>query len=180
VPIRLVADPASPHSEADRKLQQQTVMRLYRLIERIAFVSASVVEARDQARDRGKQARSTTGDKKPDEALAKDLDAFAEELNKQAASIAAQKDESMIGIGGESKLREMAGELYGEVSRYGGRPTQSQLSRAGILEQEVEKVNSGFESQLAKGLDPLNAKLKAAALAPITRLTKEEFDKRQR
>jgi len=179
-PIRLVADPASPHSEADRKLQQQTVMRLYRLIERIAFVSASVVEARDQARDRAKQARSTAGDKKPDTALAKELDAFSEELNKQAASIAAQKEESMVGISGETKLREMTGELYGEISRYGGRPTQSQLGRAGVLEQEVEKVSAAFESLLAKTLEPLNAKLKAANFAPITRLTKEEFDKRQR
>ena len=117
-PIRLVADPGSPHSEADRKLQQQTVMRLYRLIERIAFVSASVVEVRDQA-------RATAGNKKPDEALAKDMDAFAGELDKQAASSATQKEESMAGIGGKSKLREMAGELYGEVSRYAGRPTQS-------------------------------------------------------
>ena len=179
-PIRLVADPASPHSEADRKLQQQTVMRLYRLIERIAFVSASVVEARDQARGRAKQARSAAGDKKPDEALAKEIDAFAEELNKQAVSIAAQKEESMVGISGEMKLREMTGELYGEISRYGGRPTQSQLGRAGVLEQEVEKVNTGFESLIAKALEPLNAKLKAANFAPITRLTKEEFDKRQR
>jgi photosystem II stability/assembly factor-like uncharacterized protein len=179
-PIRLVADPASPHSEADRKLQQQTVMRLYRLIERIAFVSASIVEARDQAGDRARQARSTTGDKKPDEALAKELDAFAEELNQPAAAIAAQKEESTVGISGETKLREMAGELYGDVSRYGGRPTQSQLGRAGVLEQEIEKVSAGFESLLAKTLEPLNAKLKAAALTPITRLTKEEFDKRQR
>jgi hypothetical protein len=86
----------------------------------------------------------------------------------------------MIGISGESKLREMTGELYGEVSRYGGRPTQSQLGRAGVLEQEVEKVNSGFENLLTKNIDQLNSKLKSANLVPLTRLTKEEFDKRQR
>ena len=41
-------------------------------------------------------------------------------------------------------------------------------------------MNSGFERLLAKDLDPLNAKLKGANLAPITPLTKEEFDKRHR
>ena len=53
-------------------------------------------------------------------------------------------------------------------------------ARAGALEQEVEKVNSGFEQLLARNLDSLNDRLKSSKLAPITRLTREEFDKRQR
>jgi hypothetical protein len=178
--VRLVADAASPHAPADRMLQQQTVMRIYRLIERIAFVSASVVEARDQARERARQVRPAAAQDKRRQDLIRGLEAFADELDKQAGSIASQKQESMAGISGESKLREMAGELYGEVSRYGGRPTQSQLARAAFLEQETDNVNSSFERLLARELDQLNAKLKAANLAPMTRLTKEEFDKRQR
>jgi len=47
------------------------------------------VEARDQA-------RATAGNRKPDEAVAKDVDAFAGELDKQTASIAAQKEKSKV------------------------------------------------------------------------------------
>jgi hypothetical protein len=178
--VKLVADPASPHSEADRLLQQQTTMRIYRLIERIAFISASFVEMRDQARDRAPKARAAAGNKKVNENFGKDLETFAAELDKQITAIAAQRQESMPGISGESKLREMVGELYGDVSRYGGRPTQSQLARAEVLEQEVEKANADFERLLAKELDALNNKLKALNLMPLGRITKEEFDKRQR
>ena len=139
-----------------------------------------MIDARDQAQARAKEMRATVNPHAPAEPLAKSLDAFAEELGRQAGSIANQRQESISGIAGEMKLREMAGELYGDVSRYGGRPTQSQLDRAGVLEQEVEELNSAFEALLAKSLDSLNARLRAAGSTPITRLSEEAFKKRER
>jgi hypothetical protein len=71
-------------------------------------------------------------------------------------------------ITGEVRLREEIGEVYGDVSRYGGRPTQSQIDRAAALDDRVEKVNQSYIS-LASGFERLN----------IRGLTKEEYDKRE-
>ncbi len=171
--IQLVGDPSSPHPEKDRKLQQATVMKLYRMIERLAFVSAAAVEARDQAGDRAKPLQ-------PDEELAKSLDAFREKLDALNKTLVAMRGGGgMAGpITGEVRLREQIGELYGEVSRYGGRPTQSQTERSAFLEQEVDRANRSFES-LSAERESLNAKLSARQLQPIAKLTPEQYEKRQ-
>ena len=143
--IQLVGDPALPHSAAGRKLQQTTVMNLYRLIERLAFVDAQIVDARDQAEKR-----------KLGAARAK-----FEELHK---TLAATREGQ---ITGEEKIREQLGELYGDVSRYGGRPTQSQIDRAKVLEAEVDAASKSFDAEMSK-------------LPELKKLSKEEYDRRQK
>jgi photosystem II stability/assembly factor-like uncharacterized protein len=170
--IQLVGDPASPHPAEERKLQQQTVLKLYRSLERLAYINAAVVDARDQARERLKKLKA--GDK-----LYKDLDAFQNKLDSLEQTLVPTKDPgAMPQITGEVRLREEIGEVYGEVSRYGGSPTQSQLDRTAVLDQDVEKSGQSFEA-ISAGLDGLNEALKAQKLDPIRKLTKEEFDKKQ-
>lgn len=166
--LRLVADPRSPHSEADRKLQQKTVNALYQLVERLAYLTAAAGELRDAAR---------AGASKAPEELKRELERFAAELEELSKSLAAQREG---GITGEEKLREMAAALYGEVLRFGGRPTQSQLERAASLEQEVAQALAAFDRLAGARLEEFNARLKTAGLAPLRKLTREEFDKRPR
>jgi photosystem II stability/assembly factor-like uncharacterized protein len=166
--LRLVADPRSPHTEIDRKLQQKTVNALYQMVERLAYISAAATELRDQARERAGQA--------PD-AVKKDLEGFASALEELSKTLAAQREG---GITGEEKLREMAGTLYGEVLRFGGRPTQSQIDRAAALEKEVANALASFDAISGARLEDMNGKLKTAGLVPLRKLTREEFDKRSR
>jgi len=169
--IKLVGDPASPHSEADRKLQQQTVMKYYRMQERLAYINAAVVEMRDQARDRSKKLKE--GD-----ALRKRLDSLDGKLTDLEKTLVPTGAEgAMPQITGEVRLREEIGEVYGEVMRYGGRPTQSQIERAGVLEQKVEAAGQSFTG-LSANVDTLNDALKSEKLDPIKKLSKEEYDKR--
>lgn len=168
--IQLVGDPRLPHSAADRKLQHDTVMKLYGLTERLAFVSASITEVRDQARDRAKGL-------KEDDPLRKELGAFQDKLDALNRTLVATQEGGQIT--GEIRLREQIGELYGEVSRYGGRPTQSQMDRATVLQQEVEKANASFEFLAKQDLEALNGRLTAAKLQPMKRLAQEEYDRRQ-
>ena len=169
--IKLVGDPASPHSEADRKQQQQTIMKLYRMQERLAYINASVVEMRGQARDRAKQLKG--GD-----ALRKKLDALDVQLTSLEKTLVPTGAEGALPqITGEVRLREEIGEVYGEVSRYGGKPTQSQVDRAMVLEQKVEAADKSF-TDLGASVDGINGALKAEKLNPIKKLSKEEFDKR--
>lgn len=166
--LQLVGDPMLPHAAEDRKLQQVTVMKLYRALEQLAFIDGAITDARDQARDRSRKLK---------DAETKPFTAFADKLEALHGTLTATKEGGMLT--GEERLREMLGELYGEVSRYGGRPTQSQVDRTAVLDQEVVKAGQDFDGAVAANLDSLNTKLKAKGLEPMRRMTKEEFDKKQ-
>jgi photosystem II stability/assembly factor-like uncharacterized protein len=167
--IKVIADPRSPHSAADRALQSQTVWKLYQMQERLAFIDAAVVDARDQARE-----RATELDEK--DAVAKDLTTFADRLEALHKTLVATKEGA---ITGEEQLRERIVDVYGWVSQYGGRPTESQLARIPVLEREIDGKNGEFDAIIGKELSGVNAKLASKKLDPIKALTKEEYDKKQ-
>ncbi|MEW6736837.1 MAG: hypothetical protein AB1489_36455, partial [Acidobacteriota bacterium] len=180
--IKIEGDIKLPHSAEDRKLQQQTVMKLYRLQERLAFVAESVRTARDQAKERmdklnGNESKTKEKTKKPKEDLSKILETFSNKLDSLYKTLVATRESTAIT--GEEQLREKVVELYSQVSNYGGKPTESQLSRIGVLEREIEKANQSFESILGTELTDINAKLSGKQVDPIKPLTKEEFDKKQ-
>ncbi len=184
--VKLEGDPRLPHSAEDRKLQQETVLKLYRLQERLAFITSIITDTRDQAKDRASKlkepdSQDKTKDKankaKPVDTLGKDLSALAEQLDNLHKTLVATKFDSVYGIKGEEQLRERIVELYSTISGYGGRPTESQLGRFQSLNNEVEKANKDFET-LIKDLDTLNNKLTSKKLDTIKLLTKEEFDKK--
>ena len=169
--IKLVGDPGSPHSEVDRKLQQQTAMKLYRMQERLAYINTAVVEMREQVRDRAKKL-------KPEDALHKRLDAFDGKLTDLEKSMVPTGDAgAMPQITGEVRLREEIAEVYGEVLRFGGKPTQSQMDRTLVLEQKVDSTGRLFD-ELSGGLDSLSEALQAQKLDAVKRLSREEYDKR--
>jgi len=82
-------------------------------------------------------------------------------------------------VTGEEQLRERVVDVYGWVSQYGGRPSESQLARIPVLEREIDAKNAEFESVAGQQLADLNAKLAAKKLDPIKAMTKEEYDKKQ-
>jgi hypothetical protein len=43
------------------------------------------------------------------------------------------------------QLREELGQLYGEISRYGGRPTRTQIDRAATLDQRLKTEEAEFQ-----------------------------------
>lgn len=167
--IKVIADPKSPHSAADRALQSQTIWKLYQMQERLAFVDAVVTDARDQARERAKK----LDEKDP---VAKDLGAFADKLDELHKTLVATKEGA---ITGEEQLRERIVDLYGWVTQYGGRPTESQLAQLPVLEREIDGKNGEFDAIIGKELSGVNAKLASKKLDAIKVLTKEEYDKKQ-
>jgi photosystem II stability/assembly factor-like uncharacterized protein len=167
--IKVTGDPRSPHSAADRALQQQTVWTLYRMQERLAFVDAIVTDLRDKAK-----ARAAKLDEK--DATARDLNAFADKLDALHKTLVATKEGQVTG---EEQLRERVVDVYGYVSLYGGRPSESQLARIPVLEREIDAKNAEVAAITSKELNDVNARLAAKNLEPIKPLTKEEYDKKQ-
>ncbi|HSP32691.1 MAG TPA: hypothetical protein VLU46_00065, partial [Thermoanaerobaculia bacterium] len=76
--------------------------------------------------------------------LASDLDAMRKK-------IVATKEGGMIT--GEERLRENVAELYGDVNRYEGRPTQMQADRADALARELSDVATEFDAWVKKHPD---------------------------
>jgi hypothetical protein len=134
--VRLVPDPRSTHSAADRALQQRTAMDLYRRLEDLTYVVDATIAARDGARQRS--AALPAGDK-----LRRRLETLAGELEAFRKSLVAAGEGGMLS--GEERLREKLGDLYGAVNGYEGRPTQSQIDYARVLGGELERAEARFE-----------------------------------
>jgi hypothetical protein len=79
-------------------------------------------------------------------------------------------------ITGEERLREYLADLYGSVVGYEGRPSATQVERAGALARELADVMAGFDAWAARNVGPLNAALTARQLQPITPLTRAQWD----
>jgi hypothetical protein len=166
--ITLAADPTSPHRPADRELRQRTQLELYALLERLAYVDAALTEARDAARARAKGLTA-------EDALGKQLTAFADRCQALRATLVATREG---GITGEEQLREKLADLYGKLSYYSGRPSASQLALVAPYRQAVEQAEAQLKKLMTDELSTVNAALKARNLAIIEPLTREAFDRR--
>ena len=168
--VTVVPEPGSRHSDEDRAMQGRTVRTLYGMVERLAFLVDAITGARDQART----AAAGLADKDP---LQGRLSAFAESLDRQrTALVSSQRGE---GISGEEKLREEIGLLYGNVNVYEGRPTQSQIDRMSVLDAELTAAVGRFEALMAKDGAVVNAQLAGKKLPAISKLTRDEWERRR-
>jgi hypothetical protein len=164
--IDVVADPTSPHLVADRRLQQETTMRLYRLVEDISYV----VEAAHRAQEDADQRRDETGSGR----LRGRLEDFTAELEELRSGLVAD-DEEVQGITGRRELREKLIRLYAAVAMYGGRPADHQIARIPYFEQEISLARERFDAVVAERLEDINERLVDEELEPIAILTREEF-----
>jgi hypothetical protein len=168
--VAVVPEPGSPHTGEDRALLGRTVQALFGMVERLAFLADAIADGRRQAGE----AAATLPAKDP---LRARLLALADALDAQrGALVSSQRGE---GISGEERPREEIGLLYGNVNSYDGRPTQSQLDRMAVLDAELSAAFARFDGTMAKEGAALSTQLAAKKLAPLSKLTREEWDKRR-
>ncbi|HUF79269.1 MAG TPA: glycosyl hydrolase, partial [Thermoanaerobaculia bacterium] len=167
--VRLVPDPRSPHSEADRLLQQETALDLYRMLERLTYVSDALTDLMDQARDRAGKLPARDRARRAAEGYADALEAFR-------TSLVSTSEAGWLS--GDEKLREELGNLYGGVNSYTGRPTRSQLDRLGVLAGRLEEAGRRFD-ELAGRRQEVDAALARAGQEPLVLLTYEAWQARQ-
>jgi len=161
--IELVADPLNPHSAEDRKLKQATELALYHDIERLAYVGDGLVKVRDGAKAAAEKASKS---------LAKKLSQIADDADSFRESFVATGDGY---IGGDEKLREHFGNLYGGVLNFEGRPSPNQLDRQKSLESQLADVEKRFAEFRDKRVAAINAELKRAKLDEISVPSLEEW-----
>ena len=164
--VQLVADPRNPHPKEDRLLQQKTALEIYEMLGDLTFLADSVVDLHDQAEERAKAL--TKKDKAALEDFANSLDALHETLVVTEGGW----------ISGREELRERIGTLYGDISFYDGRPTDSQIERMARLQGELDTKQAEFETK-AKSIDRMNRILARRDLEPLKRLTLEDWQAQQ-
>jgi predicted HicB family RNase H-like nuclease len=169
--VNLVADPRSPHSAEDRKLQQETALELYDALEGLTYVIDTLIDVRDQTKGRAEEAGGRGG-------LAKNLEAYADELETFRGSLVSTAETGWIS--GDEKLREKMGNLFGGIVNYDGRPTQSQIDRKDVLIGQLTAAEARFEElTTSKDLTSLNSQLQGRGLEVINVMSREEWEENQ-
>lgn len=166
--VNVMLDPRAKYTVEDRKAQFDLHMRLYRLLEHMTWATENVTNVRDAAMQRA----AKLGEKDP---LRKRLSALASSADEIRSKIVATKEGGAIT--GEERIREYIGKVYGDVSSYEGRPTQSQYERTDVLTRELEDVITEFKKLTDAQLAGLNRELAKKKLPAITLVSEAEWQK---
>jgi hypothetical protein len=164
--VELVADPRNPHPKEDRLLQQKTALEVYETLGELTFLVDSVTGLHAQVEERAGSLRGK--DKQVMDSYAKSLDTLHQTLVVTEGGW----------ISGREELRERLGTLYGDISFYDGRPTDSQLERLDRLQAELEEKKDQFEAEV-QAIERINRMLARRDLEPVKLLTRDEWEKQQ-
>jgi hypothetical protein len=167
--VTLTPDPRFTDSREDRALQDRTALRLYDMVQRLAYLVDATIDLRDQAKARA-------AGLKPGDRLARRLSAYADTLDAFRASLVSTSSAGRMG--GEELLREKLVGLYGAVNGYEGRPTGSQLEQADVLAGRLDAAGARFETLGGSRLAGLNRELAGRKLAALVVLSRDDWDKR--
>jgi hypothetical protein len=168
--VKLVPDPRTKSTAADRELQHKVVTQLYDMLAQLTYIVDATSELRDQAKQRASAAA--------DDKLKEQLNGLVRKLEDFRSSLVAVKEGGMIT--GEKRLRENLGELYGAVNGYSGRPTQSQIESAAVLEKQLAEAGTQFQSIATSQVPALNTALQGKQLEPLKATSREDWDKKQK
>jgi photosystem II stability/assembly factor-like uncharacterized protein len=157
-PLRVVMDPRSKATEADRKAQFDLTMKLYGMLGDMSNAVDRINGTRLALDDRAAKAT--------DPALRSRLQAASAQVDELRRKIVATKEGGAIT--GEERLREFLADLYGSVNRWEGRPSQTQVDRTEALKRELADVEKSFDDWAAKEMPGINAALSSRKLEPIS------------
>jgi len=166
----VTGDPRVKHTLEDRKAQFDLSMKLYNLLADMTFAVDRINGVRLGLEQRAQKLPSSD----PLAGRIRTAQAAIDELRKK---IVATKEGGAIT--GEERLRENLADLYGNVSNYEGKPSQTQVERAAALARELADVVTNFDDWIAKELPGLNSALEKGSLEKIAVLTREDWEKEQ-
>jgi len=168
--VKLVPDPRSKSTAADRALQHKTVIQLYNMLAQLTYTVDAVNDLRDQAKQRAASAS--------DSGLKDQLNGLVLKLEDFRSTLVSVKEGGMLT--GEKKLREKLGELYGAVNGYCGRPTGSQVDSTADFQKKLDDAGTQFQSMTGSALPSLNTSLQGKSMEPLKAMSRDDWEKKQR
>jgi len=157
-PITVVADPRSRHALLDRQAEYDLAMRLYRLLNEMTDDLERINSVRLALEGRAAKLPAA--------------DASAAELRQASSAVDALRKKIVAtteggAVTGEERLRENLADLYGNVLSYEGRPSETQVTRAGAIARELGDVMKDFDAWVAEIMPGINVLLAGRQLPPI-------------
>ena len=129
-PLKVVHDVSNKDfSVEDRKLQFKTAMDLYNMHEQLAAVVDTINAKQKLIKDNLNKVTDST--------LKRSMQAYNDELEKLRSECLATKQKSIFAD--EKKLREEITEVYAAVSGQEAAPSNLQIERVKVLQQDVKK-----------------------------------------
>jgi photosystem II stability/assembly factor-like uncharacterized protein len=168
--LKLTLDPRVKFSVEDRKAQFDLTMKIYHTIEHMTYSVEAIAGVRNAANEKA----AKLPEKDP---LRKQLQDLAAKCDELRSKIVATKEGGMIT--GEERIRELLGELYGNVNGYEGRPGDYEVARADSLAHELEDVLADFQKVTQSELPAVNAGLKKKKVEGISVLTEADWHKKR-
>jgi len=141
-PLTLKIDPRATYTLDDRKAQFEAAMKVYALMEDLAFDVDRINAARTALLDRAAKLPAA------DPARSK-VEGMASKLDEMRKKIVATKEGGAIT--GEERIREKTSQLYGAIVFYDGRPADYYIARIESLSHERQDVVDEFQA-FVKGL----------------------------
>jgi photosystem II stability/assembly factor-like uncharacterized protein len=142
-PLKVVHDASNKDfTLEDRKLQYKTAMELYKMHEQLAAVVDTINAKQKIIKENLSKVTDST--------LKRAMVAYNEELEKLRSECLATKQKSIFAD--EKKLREEITEVYGAVSGQEAAPSNLQIQRTAVLQQEVKKKDDAGK-QIQKKYD---------------------------
>jgi len=168
--IDVALDPRATYTVEDRRAQFELANKIAGMLNHMSWAVDSIINVRDTATR--------------DAAQLKDGDAVKQRLTKLATDSDAVRGKIVAtkeggAITGEERLREFVAGLYGDVNQYAGRPTDSEVARADVLNRELEDVINEFQKLVTPQLSSLNQQLAAKKLQPLRIIPEQDWQKAQ-
>ncbi|TSA33071.1 MAG: glycosyl hydrolase [Porphyromonadaceae bacterium] len=126
----------SKHTADDRKIQRETLMKAYNMLEKLAAIDDQILKRRDALKAKAASAKGSN--LKKTQALIADCEKMHEQIS------ATQGGEG--GITGQVRLRENIGEIYAAVGGYRGRPTNLQIKALELYDKQVQEFATKIET----------------------------------
>jgi len=170
MPLQVMGDARANYPLRDRKAQFDLMMKLYHALEDMTFATDRINGVKTALEDRA-------GKLPANDPLVTRLRDAAKQVDELRRRIVATKEGGAIT--GEQRLREYLTELYGNVSNYEGRPTQTQMDRSDAIARELGDVVKDFDAWIARALGGINSALQQKGLEPINVITRAGWDKKE-
>ncbi len=149
-------------------MQKETTMKLYALTETMAYQHEVLITLENQAR---KAADSLTS--KKDAKLKAALLALAQTVESERKNIVSTEGDGYVNE--DERLVEQLGDLYRQVSTFPGKPTDSQVNRAALIEKSIDAFQKRIQSVLDTQVKTLNGQLAKLGRSLLSFPAKEEF-----
>jgi hypothetical protein len=168
--LSVALDPRAKYTVEDRKAQFNLEMEVYRLIEHMTYSVSAIEGVRNAAIE---SAAKLPGK----DTLRVQLQQLSGKCDELRSKIVATKEGGMVT--GEERIRELLGQLYGDIDSYDGRPTDYQAARSDSLGRELEDVIVDFHKLTEGSLPAINSGLRKKKLETISVLSEADWQKKR-